>query len=490
MSRLSGTITGITDNSQEKQRIWTVSELAKEFSFRLEKAFPPLWVKAEISGSRRHSSGHYYLTLKDKGAVFSAVFWKGRASRSKTLPQDGMQVEALVKLVYYAPGGRLQLDIQQLRSAGLGDLMQTFILLREKLLAAGLFESAIKKKIPAFPQKVGLLTSESGAALQDMLKIFRRRFPPIKLILCPVAVQGASAGAELVAGLKRLQRVPDLDLIIMGRGGGSFEDLFCFNDENLAWAINTCHVPVISAVGHEIDTTISDLAADLRAPTPSAAAELAVPDIAELLARLEELKLRSKSAMQIKVNNASRELDALFSHRALSQPLRHLADFRQRVDEQLQRIHSMLTNSLKLHQSELPLFRRSLEISLKRKQSKTAEQLRGYPLKLRTLLGRQIGLEKDRLRLVHERFEYLLRQVLAAEKQKLGFLEQRLGRCKVEKMKEMAWRLGFVHCTDGNGKSLQSISALSIEQKVNLEFLDGIANARIESIGGENEKTK
>ncbi len=269
----------------------------------LEIDIGEIWVEGEISNYKCYASGHAYFTLKDSGAQISCVFFKGMAARSRTKPESGMQVRIFGEVSVYESRGQLQLIVKQVEDAGLGDLQAKFEALKRKLDAEGLFDSAIKKPLPKFPQTIGLITSPNGAALQDMLNVLARRAPWVQPILYPVQVQGKGAEVGIAQAIDQMGEPekyghPKVDVIIIGRGGGSLEDLWNFNEEVVARAIHRCPIPLVSAVGHEIDFSISDFASDLRAPTPSAAAELVVPDAEELRSQVASLSVAMERSME------------------------------------------------------------------------------------------------------------------------------------------------------------------------------------------------
>ena len=273
----------------------SVTRLVRKMRNLLEIELGELWVEGEVSNMRRQSSGHLYFTLKDDGAQMSCVMFRGNASRAKVQPDNGMQVRLFGEISVYEARGSVQLIVRQVESAGEGELQAKFEALKRRLDAEGLFSKELKKPIPSFPTKVGLITSGTGAALQDMLNVLGRRAPWVQPILYPVSVQGVGAERGIATALDQWSQwqesgLPEVDVIIVGRGGGSLEDLWNFNEEVVARAIASCSIPVISAVGHEIDFTIADFVADLRAPTPSAAAELVVPDGAQLQHKLQRYK--------------------------------------------------------------------------------------------------------------------------------------------------------------------------------------------------------
>jgi len=281
----------------------TVTRLVRRMKNLLEIEIGEIWVEGEISNYKCYASGHAYFTLKDEGAQISCVFFKGMAARSRTKPESGMKVRIYGEVSLYESRGQLQLIVKQVEEAGLGDLQARFEALKRKLHAEGIFENSIKKPLPKFPKKIGLITSPNGAALQDMLNVLARRAPWVEPILYPVQVQGVGAEIGIARAIDQLGEpekfgYPRVDVIIVGRGGGSLEDLWNFNEEVVARAIHRCPIPIVSAVGHEIDFSIADFAADLRAPTPSAGAELVVPDAEELRAQVASLSSAMNRVME------------------------------------------------------------------------------------------------------------------------------------------------------------------------------------------------
>lgn len=297
--------------SEDKRIILSVSQLTGEIKRVLENSFPRLWVQGEVSNLTVHSSGHLYFSLKDAGSQVRCVMFRSYAQNMMLMPQDGMQVVVQGDVTVFDRAGQYQLSVQQLQVAGYGELAQAFERLKKKLAGEGLFDAEFKKELPAFPETIGIVTSPTGAAIRDMVKVARRRWPGIELILCPVLVQGIGAAEKIARAVDDLNEYGKIDLIIVGRGGGSAEDLWAFNEEILARAIFRSEIPVISAVGHEVDFTISDLVADLRAPTPSAAAELAVPDIREVRSNLIDSARRIASSMNDLLDEAGSRLKSI-----------------------------------------------------------------------------------------------------------------------------------------------------------------------------------
>lgn len=291
-----------------------------------------LWVRGEISNWKVHTSGHCYFTLKDDAAQIRCVMFRSQAARLRFRPDQGMKVICAGAVSIYERDGTYQLYVEEMEPEGIGALHLAFEQLKQKLAAEGLFDDRRKRPLPLLPRKVGLVTSPTGAAVRDLITVARRRFPNLHLILAPALVQGPAAPASLMAALGRLSRVPGVDVIIIGRGGGSLEELWAFNDERLARAIAACPVPVVSAVGHETDFTIADFVADLRAPTPSAAAELVVPVKAELRAALQGAEQRLAGALRGWLARKRQRLEALSGRPALRRPLDRIRQERQRLD--------------------------------------------------------------------------------------------------------------------------------------------------------------
>lgn len=284
----------------------TVSQLNDYLKQKLEadEALRMVCVEGEISNFTAHTSGHLYFSLKDKDASIKAVMFRGYRQRLTFLPKNGMKVVVVGDISFYPKAGAVQLYAQHMFPSGVGEVYTDFEALKAKLSAEGLFDAAHKKSIPKYPEKIGIITSPTGAAIQDIRNVLRRRYPLALQRFCPVTVQGSAAPMEMIHALQQLNEEGECDVILLARGGGSGEDLFVFNDEGLARAIYASEIPVITGIGHEIDYTIADFVADLRAPTPSAAAELAVPDQKDLLLLLDHLGESLKSLMLEKIRTA------------------------------------------------------------------------------------------------------------------------------------------------------------------------------------------
>ncbi len=314
--------------------------------FEVNDNLQDVWVQGEVSNMRRASSGHWYFTLKDGGSQLKCVMWRTSTARQTVTPDDGDEIMAHGYVGVYDSQGVYQLYADSIRAVGAGDLYRQFELLKARLEAEGLFAPERKRPIPAFPRQIGIVTSPEAAAFQDMQNVLRRRFPLAEIILSPTLVQGAEAPPRIVTAIERLNNHAELDVILVCRGGGSIEDLWAFNDERVARAIAASRVPIITGVGHETDFTITDFVSDLRAPTPSAAAELATPDSAELAFSLRDLSDTLNGLMDDKLATLKSNLSA--SRRTLGHvaPTSRVRNFRQRVDDYNVRLAVLQTGTL------------------------------------------------------------------------------------------------------------------------------------------------
>ncbi len=334
---------------------WTVSSLTRHITGLLESddLLQDIWLSGEISNHRQYPSGHLYFTLKDADAALSCVMWRSAAGRLTWKPKQGDAVLAHGYISVYAVRGSYQLYVDQLRPAGRGDLHARYEQLRDQLKEEGLFDDQHKCPLPEFPQVLGIVTSSQAAALQDVLNVLRRRYPLVQVLLVPTLVQGDQAPDQIVAALQILDGRDDVDLILLVRGGGSLEDLWAFNDERVARAIAACRHPVVSGVGHETDSSIADFVADLRAPTPSIAAELAVPDQADLRQMILAGATRLEGAMGQRLDQARQALDQRQRELQRLSPQTRLGAYRQQVDDLTHRANRALTSTLALRRSRL-----------------------------------------------------------------------------------------------------------------------------------------
>ena len=339
--------------------IFTVGELTKYIKGMLEsdELLGDVYVRGEVSNFRQPTSGHMYFTLKDEAAELECVMFRRENAALSFIPEDGMKVIARGSIGVYERRGRYELYVKELKKEGLGELYLEFERLKEKLRSEGLFDAARKRPLPKFPRRIGIITSPTGAAIRDMLKIIGKRYPNVHVLISPVKVQGEEAPLEIADAIKLMNHVSEtlypIDVLIVGRGGGSIEELWAFNEEVVARAIYESKIPIISAVGHEIDFTIADFAADRRAATPSEAAEIVVPDMRELKKRLETLEIRLRQSVLKKLEVYKKRLESVERSTVFRKPTERLDKYRQQVDELKSRMLAALSHHLKLKKSML-----------------------------------------------------------------------------------------------------------------------------------------
>ena len=348
---------------EEYRKIYKVSEINRIVKDLLEGEFPEIWLEGEISNLTFHSSGHLYFSLKDEEAQISAIMYKWQAGELEYVPENGMKVIARGKISVFVKGGRYQIIVYALEPLGIGALQQAFEQLKQKLEKEGLFDKAHKRPIPMLPQKIGIVTSPTGAAIRDILNIIERRFANVHILIYPVRVQGDRAAGEIAEAIACLnENFPFLDVLIVGRGGGSLEDLWPFNREIVARAIYNSGIPVISAVGHEVDYTIADFVADLRAPTPSAAAELVVTNKIELEKRILLLTSKIKSSIGHELDEWRSRCGRLAESRIFLHPEELYTQFQQEIDYYVEKIVSNCGYFLDFHNERLNSIRGKLDV--------------------------------------------------------------------------------------------------------------------------------
>jgi len=344
----------------EPNQIFTVSSLTRVIKDTLENRFGLVTVGGEISNYVRHSSGHWYFTLKDNNAQISGVMFRGSAMNTFFRPQNGMEVVCRGRLTVYEPRGQYQLVVNDMQPRGEGALQLAFEKLKRELHAEGLFDEARKRELPAYPSVVALVTSPTGAAVRDMISVIRRRNPAVELLLLPVQVQGAGAAEQIARALDLCNEYGGIDVIITGRGGGSIEDLWAFNEEIVARAIVRSAIPVVSAVGHEIDVTIADYAADLRAATPSVAGELVVPSLGDILAYLRETTIAAGKFVDSLMLRRAAEFRSTLGDRAMLRIDSRLRTLNQLTDERAVQLHREAVRNLERRQHQVDLLRERL----------------------------------------------------------------------------------------------------------------------------------
>lgn len=344
-----------------QKKIYTVTEITKEIKGILEESLPSVWVEGELSNYILHSSGHRYFSMKDENAQIRCTLWRFRETRLSFEPEDGMRVIAFGNITVYERNGQYQLDVIELIPAGWGKLEIAFQRLKEKLFQEGLFDEEHKKPIPEFPEAIGLVTSPTGAAIRDMIKIIHKRFPGVRIIVNPVRVQGDQAAEEIAQAIQEFNESAKIDVMIVGRGGGSLEDLWAFNEEIVARAIYDSEIPIISAVGHQIDFTISDFVADLRAPTPSAAAQMVIKDKEELLKETRSNAQKLISYQTSLTEYLNQRLKAAQQSYGFRRPLDLITQRSQRLDEFTRQLRDRIKNYFEFKKNDLSLREEKLE---------------------------------------------------------------------------------------------------------------------------------
>lgn len=336
------------------EKVLSVSQLTAQLKSLVETRFSSVWVAGELSNFSRPQSGHCYFTLKDDAAQLRAVIWKGTAARLKFELADGLEIVCRGHLDVYPPRGSYQLVVEEVQPRGVGALELALRKLREKLAAEGLFDAGRKRRLPTFPRRIGFVTSPTGAAIRDFLEVMQRRWRGVEVLIFPARVQGDGAAAEIAAGIKLANRVtPALDVLVIGRGGGSLEDLWCFNEEAVVRAIAASRIPTVSAVGHEIDVTLADFAADVRALTPSEAAERVVPSSQDVSQLVRTLSTRIERAFANQIAAWRQRLESLASRPALARPEDAVLNLSRQVDELAIRLQTAIKSRLRDQESRL-----------------------------------------------------------------------------------------------------------------------------------------
>jgi exodeoxyribonuclease VII large subunit len=439
-------------------RILGVLEVTRLIKAVLEPQFPALWVRGEITNLRKADSGHYYFSLKEgREAILPAAMFRTSAQRLGFELREGGQVEAFGAIELYEPRGSYQLVVREMRPAGLGALLLALEELKRRLQAEGLFDDQRKKPLPRYPRRIGVVTSPTGAAVRDIIKVLRARWPSIGIVLAPVRVQGEGAAGEIAQAIARFNRHGVVDLLIVGRGGGSLEDLWAFNEEIVVRAIAASRIPIISAVGHEVDRTLADFAADVRAATPSNAAELAVPARAEIVRHVAALDLRAARAVRHSVAAGRQRLSRLIEHYGFRRVRDFFGLFQQRVDDAG-------------HRARLAMRRRLDAARLRLDAARGRYALRGLP--------RVIDLLRDRVRRRAGSLAALSATFLRARRQRVTAHVDRLRALSPKLVLER----GYCLARRGDGTLLRTAASLEVGEMLTVEFARGEADARVETI--------
>ena len=419
----------------------TVTALTRYLKYKIESDtnLRTVYLKGEISNFKAHSTGHFYFSIKDENSIIKAIMFKSNASKLGFVPTEGMKVLVTGSISVYPQGGTYQIYVEDLIEDGVGNLYIAFEKLKEKLSKEGLFDKKYKKPIPKIPEKIGIVTAPTGAAIKDIISTIRRRFPYAETYLFPALVQGENASLDIIKKVKQADSF-GLDVLIVGRGGGSFEDMNCFNDEELARLIFKCNTPIISAVGHEIDYTIIDFVADLRAPTPTGAAEMAVPNVTDVISSINQFKIRSSEAIIKRVKLNKLKLDAIKNSFVIKNPMLMYNNKAQTLDNLIEKINKAILNKIEKEHTRLNEFKNN------------------YILKNPDILYKT---KMDKLSNIIEKLE-LLNPISILKK---------------------GYSLTYI-----NGNVVNSISKVNKNDKIDIRLSDGILKANVEKVGDLNER--
>ncbi|MCW8854376.1 MAG: exodeoxyribonuclease VII large subunit [Gammaproteobacteria bacterium] len=442
-------------NLQAERIIFSVSELNLNVRTLLEGEFPLIWVEGEISNLAQPASGHLYFTLKDAAAQVSCAMFRGRNQYLRFKPENGQQVLVRARVSLYEARGNYQLIAEHMEEAGAGALQRAFDELKARLAAEGLFDEDLKLPIPELPERIGIITSATGAAIQDVLKVLERRFPAIPVLVYPVPVQGNEAAPAIVKTLKRAAKRKDCDVLLLVRGGGSMEDLWAFNEEIVARAIVDCDIPIICGVGHEVDVTIADFAADMRAPTPSAAAELISPDQQAYIETFIWYQQRLGQLMLEKIRRFKEQLDWLQKRLTQQHPLSYLQQQAQHLDELQQRMTTAWQYTLRDYQNQFQYVLSRLELN-------TPEQ--------------QIENTTEDIYDLMQRMHRSIQQTINNKQQLLAGLSRTLQ--AISPLETLS--RGYAIATDKSGQTITDAKQVKINEQISIRLYKGKLIANIE----------
>lgn len=441
------------------RKVLTVTQLNTQIKGVLDSNFSEIWLEGEISNFKHHSSGHMYLTLKDENSQISAVMFRGNNIRLRFRPEDGMKVLVLGRVSIYEPRGSYQFYINEMEPKGIGDLQLAFEQLKEKLAKEGLFDDGHKRAIPEFPEVIGIVTSPTGAAIRDIQNVLSRRFSLSRVILIPVRVQGKLAAQEITDAIDLFNEYGEVDVLIVGRGGGSIEDLWPFNEEIVARAIYRSDIPVISAVGHEVDFTISDFTADLRAPTPSAAAELVVKDKQELVTSIRNLKHQMANALEHKLEVYRNQLSHLMTRSVFTRAQAPIEEKLYRLDDITQRLFRETKHNLRINRERVSQFKRII--------------LSNNPV-------RRLGQLEEKLQKTGPKALFkVIANIISKNRLELGRITGTLNALSPLSVLNRGYSIAF---TVPDSKILKSISQAKVDSELKLRVSDGLINCKIKNI--------
>jgi exodeoxyribonuclease VII large subunit len=466
-------------------KIISVTELTSAIRAILEPSFRSIAVRGEISNLKLQSSGHLYFSLKDAGAQISAALFRSNAAALARMPKDGDQVVAIGELSVYPPRGNYQIIVRELQFLGVGELLLKLHQLKEALQARGWFDASHKKPIPKLPRRIGVVTSPTGAVIQDILNILTRRFATFHVVLNPVKVQGDGAAQEIAQAIIDMNRFDLADVLIVGRGGGSIEDLWAFNEEIVAKAIFESRIPIISAIGHETDFTIADWVADIRAPTPSAAAEMVIAEKANLLKTLERASSHAASFLKEQIRRHRQQMSALSMHPTLSQPHSLLAQPTLRLDDARQDAEAAMGRLLQAKRLRLDSFAKRLELLRPSQQIKNLkEKIRSYALRLDDALRSSVAIKKQNFipASLYLRLETPLMRTLANKKELLFQIGSSCASLHPKNLLKKGYSILFSEKGDSIILSVKDL-------RLNQPFTAVLADGRIRGAALQIEKT-
>lgn len=455
----------------------TVSQLTKYIKYKIDNDvhLNEVFLKGEISNFKAHSRGHFYFTLKDEGSRINAIMFASSTKNIKFTPTDGMKVMVTGKISVFEANGGYQIYVNEMLEDGVGNLYIAFEQLKKKLEAEGLFDGSSKKKIPKIPNRIGVITASTGAAIKDIISTIKRRWPLCEVILFPSLVQGEEAASDIVMQIKRAEQY-DLDTLIVGRGGGSIEDLWPFNEEIVARAIYDCTIPTISAVGHEIDFTIADFVADLRAPTPTGAAEMAVPQISDVNNYLSQLKIRLNKSIQNSIIHNKQRLDSIKSKYVFTNPISIYQTKEMLFDSLFDRIKYAMSDFVKNYRNKLNEIRNSYIFSTpnaiyKDKRFKYNDLITKLEFNIKSLVN-----SKERT-LINVKSSYILQNPYHLIDKKSNKYLNLVS--KLETLSPLLTLKRGYSMTKFNGKVIENCKELKKDDKIEIEFRDGKVDAKV-----------
>lgn len=455
----------------------TVSQLTKYIKYKIDNDvhLNEVFIKGEISNFKAHSRGHFYFTLKDESSRINAIMFASSTRNIKFTPQDGMKVLVTGKISVFEANGGYQIYVNDMLEDGVGNLYIAFEQLKKKLELEGLFDPSIKKKIPKIPNRIGVITASTGAAIKDIISTIKRRWPLCEVLLFPSLVQGEAASEDIVSQIKKAEKY-DLDTLIVGRGGGSIEDLWPFNEEIVARAIYECTIPTISAVGHEIDFTIADFVADLRAPTPTGAAEMAVPQISDVNNYLNQLKIRLNKNMQNRIVNNKQKLDSIKNKYIFTSPISIYQTKEMLYDSLFDRLKYAMNDYVNIHRKNLNLIASSFVFSnpeaiYKDKKVKFREIYNNLGFNIKNLVNL-----KEKI-LIDAKSSYILKNPFHIIDKKSNKYLNLIS--KLETLSPLLTLKRGYSLTKVNGKVIEDCKSLKKDDRIEVEFRDGSIEAKV-----------